>query len=458
MVSDQTGAAVPDVGLTLQNVATGEVRNGASGRAGEYTFALVPPGTYKLTAVKSGLATVVVQDIALPVNTDVRHDITLSVAQVSQQVTVEASAVQVDTETASLGQVVQERQILQLPLNGPDFLQLATLSAGVNPPATQNGQSVKQALSGGRPSLTVSVSGAREISPEFLFDGIPNKQFFYEAVGIEPPVDSIAEFKIQLGYFSPEFGLPAVINVATKSGTNAVHGAVWEFLRNDVLDARNFFDVNRHPYRQNQFGFAVGGPAIRNKLFWFGDYEGFRVRQGGTSFARVPTPAMLQGDFTGLPPIYDPSTYNAATNSRQPFLNNQIPPDKISTFAKDYNQFIPAPNSAPNASLGGVNLIGTTTHALNDTKYDIRVDVAKSQKDTFFTRFSYLNSDESGSSILPGKGTISSLHSRNAVLGWTHVFNPTLVNDFRAGLDRSFLNTSTPGGATTSPDWPTKLD
>ena len=456
-VTDPSGAPVPDVVLKLENAATGEARNGASGATGNYTFALVPPGTYRLNASKSGFGTVVVREIVVQVNSAVSTDITLGIAQISQEVTVMASPVEVDRQSASLGEVVQARQIVELPLNGRDFLQLATLSAGVNPPATQNGESTTQSLSGGRPSLTVSVSGSREISPEFLFDGIPSKQFFYGAVGIEPPVDSIAEFKIQRGYFSPEFGAPAAINVASKSGANAIHGAAWEFFRNDVLDARNFFDTSKPPYRQNQYGANAGGPVIKNKLFWFGDYEGFKVRQSGTAFNTVPTAAMLQGDFSGQPTIYDPQTYNAATNSRQPFPNNQIPADRISPFASTYNQFIPAPNSAPVASLGGANQFGQTQHILNDSKFDVRVDYSRSTTDTLMGRFSYLNSDESDGSILPYAGTISPLHSRNAVAGWTHVFSATLVNDFRVGLDRAFLNSATPQGAEANPDWPTKV-
>jgi hypothetical protein len=456
-VTDPTGATVPGVSLKLVNVATSETRTGATSASGDYIFALIPPATYKLTATKNGFSTVVVDNLVVTVNQSLRNDIMLALAQVSQEINVQAGAVAVNTENATLGSVVESMQIVQLPLDGRDFLQLATLSAGVNPPATSNGQSTTQSLSGGRASLTVSVSGSREISPEFLFDGIPNKQFFYGAVGVEPPVDSLAEFKIQQGYFSPEFGAPAAINVVTKSGTNAIHGGVWEFVRNDVLDARNFFDVTKPPYRQNQFGGNVGGPAIKNKLFWFGDYEGLRVNQSGTSYYKVPTPAELSGNFSGLPPIYDPSTWNATTQTRQQFLNNQIPLGDINSFATTYNKFIPAPNSAPLAALGNSNLVGTTLYLLDDTKYDIRVDFAKSQQDTLFSRFSLWNSDQTNTSLLPGNGNISPLHSRNAVVGWTHVFSPTLVSDFRAGLDRSFLNTQTPEGAATSPNWPNQL-
>jgi len=454
-VTDPAGATVPDVTLKLQNLATGETRTGATGPTGDYIFALIPPATYTLTATRSGFATVVVENLILDVNQTLRHDITLALGLVSQQINVQANPVQVNSENAALGSVIESSDIVQLPLNGRDFMQLATLSAGVSPPATQNGMSVANLWDAGRSAMTIAVSGSREQAPDFLFDGIPSKEFFFGMVGIEPPVDSIAEFKIQQGYFSPEFGLPAAVNVVFKSGTNTVHGGAWEFFRNDVLDARNFFDINRLPYRQNQFGANVGGPAIKNKLFWFGDYEGYREIQTSTSYAIVPTPAQLAGDFSGLPTIYDPSTWNPATQTRQPFKNNQI--TSISSFAKVYDQFIPPPNSAPIAALGNANLVGPTRYILDDTKYDIRVDLTPSQKDAIFSRFSLWNSGQETGAIFPYGATTTPMRTRNAALGWTHVFSPTLVSNFRAGLDRVWYDGLGPEGATTYPDWPTKL-
>src|SRR5579875_1242391 len=458
VVSDQSGAVIPGVTLTLKNDATGATRTTQSSASGSYTFALVPPGTYTLTAEKTGFASAVVSNIILEVNASIQRNVTMSLGQVRQQVTVEESPVHLDTSTASIGSVIKSRQIVDLPLNGRDFLQLATLSAGVNPPAIQNGESTTQgALGGGRQTETVSVSGSREISVIVMFDGIPEKQFFYGLTTLQPPVDSIAEFKIQRGYFSPQFGAPAIVNVVTKSGTNSLHGAAWEFFRNDVLDARNFFDRNLPPYRQNQFGFSMGGPAIRNKLFWMGDYEGLRVRQAGTSFYRVPTPAELAGDFSADPTIYDPSTYDPATKTRQPFPGNVIPSGRISSFAQKYNQFIPAPNSAPIASLGNANLVGPTNHVQNDDKWDVRADYDIRSYDRFFGRVSHINSAVSDLRIMPGQSTVSPLTGWNGVFGWTHVFSPTIINEFRAGVDRAFLFSSTPQGAASNPDWPTKV-
>jgi hypothetical protein len=381
---------------------------------------------------------VVINGVVVQVNSDNRQDITLKLAQVSQAVSVTAAAVAVDVESATLGQVIGSTEITELPLNGRQFLQLATLTAGVYAPGYQ---SSAEWLSGYRPSLTISVSGSRESSSEFLLDGIQSKQDFYGAIGLEPPVDSVAEFKIESGYFSPEFGLPGVTNVVIKSGTNQLHGAAWEFLRNNALDARNFFEANKGPYRQNQFGGNVGGRILKDKLFFFGDYEGLRIVQSFPEFQVVPTTAELQGDFTGLPTIYDPTTYNPTTGTAQPFPNNQIPPGDIVPFAKAYSQlWIPAPNSAPVPSLGGANLIGTNDHTQGDNKFDVKVDYVKSAKDSFFARFSLLNSSLLNTDLLPGFGSTFPMRSRNAVISWTHIFSPSVVNSFRAGLDRVFLD------------------
>ncbi len=453
VITDQSGGLVPDVAVTLRNVSTEATRTNVSDSLGSYTFSLVLPGTYEITAEKTGFAKAIVQNVVVRVDSNTRTDISLQLAEKVQEVSVTAAAVAVDAESPSLGQVIGSTQIIDLPLNGRNFLQLAALTAGAYPPAPS---SIAEGLSGGRQSITVSVSGSRESSSEFLFDGVQSKHDFYGAVGIEPPVDSISEFKIQQGYFSPQFGLPGVVNVVFKSGSNKFHGAGWEFLRNDVLDARNFFDAQKQPYKQNQFGGNLGGPILKNKLFFFGDYEGLRIRQSFTEFHRVPTQAMLQGDFSGLPTIYDPATFDPATGTKQPFPNNQIPSGRIDPFAQQYNQFIPAPNAAPDASLGGANFFGNRQFILDNNKTDFKVDYTKSQADSFFGRYSFITSPQHNTSILPGAGQTSPLRSHAGVFSWTHVFSPAIVNSFRAGLDRTFLNTFTADNYT-GPDFPSSL-
>lgn len=455
IISDQSGAVVPDVAVQVENAATGEVRSVVTSAEGRYNFPFLSPGTYKLTAKKGGFKTAVVSDLIVQVNAIARRDIQLQLGQTTQAVSVTAAPLNVNTEDATLGEVVGPKTIVSLPLNGRHFLQLGTLVPGVYAPSPQGDETT--GLTGGRAGLEIGVGGTHQGDVAFLFDGIPSKHDFYGAVGIEPPPDAIAEFKIQTGYFSPQYGLPGVVNVVLKSGSNTFHGAAWEFLRNDALDARNFFDFSVPPLKQNQFGADLGGRIIRNKLFFFGDYEGLRVRSGSsTATAIVPTTAMINGDFSGLPTIYDPSTYDPATGLMQPFANNMIPANRISDFAKKFNQFIPAPNTSPLAQFAGANLIGTTRNMRDDNKFDVKVDYAPSEKDRFFGRFSWLNSAESSTYILPGHAAGTPLQSRNAVLSWTHIFGPTLVNEARAGLDRVFLDTNRPTNSS-SPDWPTQF-
>lgn len=457
-VTDATGAVVPNVTITLINSKTNETRRSTSDELGNYRFLFVLPGTYSLQAEATGFQPVVVDDLVLRVDEKRRQDLMLQPGTVTEAIEVTASPFAVNAESPSLGNLIEERRIVELPLNGRSFLSLAYLSAGAIQPGVGNVGSVAVGLSGGRPGVAVSVSGMREGSNEILLDGIPSKHNFYSAVGVQPVLDGIAEFKVQHGYFSPEYGLPAVTNVVTKSGTNTIHGAIWEFLRNDKLDARNSFAPTRGINRQNQFGGAVGGPIVKNKVFYFGAFEGQRIRQSFPgSRTIVPTPAMLGGDFSALLPgkiISDPWTYNRASDTRLPFPGNVIPSARISPFARAFNKFIPPPTTFTE---GVFNRIVTTRLWQNDVKFDIRGDWNLSESTRLFGRASVSNSDQARTAVHPLNGTENPFNSRNAVLAWTQVINPRLVSETRLGLDRAVLFTNTPEAARSSPDWPTEL-
>jgi len=278
-VTDPSGAPVAGTNITLTSDSTGEVRQEKTDGLGNYRFAFVPPGTYSARAEKSGFTTVFVKDLILTVDADMRQDIALKVGTLTDAITVTANAVQVNAESPSLGNVIQEHTIVALPLNGRGFLELAELGAGAVNVAVSGIESNATGTGGGRPGMAVSIAGIREGSNDILFDGIPSKNDYQNMIGIQPTPDGLAEFKIQQGYFSAEYGLPVVINVVTNSGTNAIHGAAWEFLRNDKLDARRTFEIRKGPLRHNKFGVAGGGPVIKNKIFWFADYEGQQIRQ-----------------------------------------------------------------------------------------------------------------------------------------------------------------------------------
>ena len=255
-------------------------------------------------------------------------------------------------------------------------------------------------------------------------------------------MDNIAEFNVQRGYSPADTGVAGRINVVTKSGTNALHGSAWEFIRNNALDARNYFATSDLPYRQNQFGASVGGPIIRNKLFFFGDYAGFRVRQTNPALGTVPTKGMLSGDFTGLAPIIDPTT-------GMQFPNNMIPAGRISNFAKAFNNYIPAPNSTARANIAGVAPL-----VRNDNEYSARVDYSASDKDNFFGRYTYSNSSQFTGSLFPLNGKNAPLNGTNVALSWTHIFTPSLLNNFKVGLNRTINNPYLPQNAPNNTSFP----
>lgn len=459
VVTDPSGSVVSGVSITITNTATNESRRATTDGLGNYRVPFVLPGIYNVKAEMASFKTAITEGLAVRVDEQRRQDIVLQVGEVTQEVTIEANAVTVNAETPTLGNIIEQRRMVELPLNGRSFLSLAYLSAGAVQPGVGNVGSTAAGLSGGRPGVSVSISGLREGSNDILFDGVPSKHNFYSAVATQPPPEAISEFKVQQGYFSPEYGLPAVVNVVTKSGTNEFHGAAWEFLRNDALNARNTFDLRKVPTRENQYGVAAGAPILKDKLFVFGSYEGQKIRRSSTGRYIVPTPAMLQGDFSALLPtrvIYDPATFDANTGTRQPFPGNIIPAARIGSFAKTYlsNGLIPEPTGIRD---GVFNRIVTTRLTQNDYKYGIRGDWSPRDSDKIFGRLSYSDSQQQSSAVIPWNGTRFPFVSRNIASAWTHIFGAKLVNDLRFGLDRAFLNTAAPEGSPDAPDWPTKL-
>ncbi len=363
-------------------------------------------------------------------------DLVLQLGNVNESVTVSAEAAQLQTDTATMGQVIAESAVADLPLNGRNFLQLATLSAGTVP-ATSNTAAAARL---GRPTLTAHVSGGRASENSFLLDGIEMRGSRFGEISILPAPDTIKEFKIQQNYYSAEYGTSlGIVSVFTKSGANEFHGAAYEFLRNSDLDARNFFDGAAPPlYKQNQFGAVLGGAIVKNKTFFFGGYDGQRIAQSTVQFATVPSPQLLTGNFTGLAAIKDPF------NSSAPFPGNIIPGSRISKIASNFNAYIPAPNS--NSPQG--NYTGSPATTNNYNQFDTRVDHTFSQSDSMFVR--YLQSDWSivNLGLLPYSGSEYPLNGKNAVIQETHI-SPTLVNTVKLGFSRAFTE---PANQTSSTD------
>src|SRR5258707_3449265 len=326
-VTDQSGAVAPNAAVTATNTKTNVARSTTTNTAGIYSLPDLSPGTYEVKVAAAGFANIVKTNIELEVQQTARVDFTLSVGQAVQTVEVSASSNSLNTENATVGTVVEEKRISELPLNGRNFFSLVALAPNVTfgflPAQQASGR-----LGGSRSTLTTSLSGARATWANYTLDGITNPDVDFNTYILLPSVEALQEFKVQSGVYPAEFGREAgQINVSTKPGTNQYHGTLFEFLRNDKLDARAY-DFNSstrsatnpspvsQPYRQNQYGFTLGGPIQipklfngRNRLFFISNFEGNRSRQAPTAFATTLTADMRNGDFSAIPTVLqDPLT------------------------------------------------------------------------------------------------------------------------------------------------------
>jgi hypothetical protein len=436
-IQDSLGGRLPGATIVAIQAETGQKFTASSNNLGEYLLAQLPVGSYTLMVAAPNFKQSVLSGMDVHVGDRLRHDFTLQVGDATEVITVEADSGAVQLESAEIKDVVQRQQVLALPLKGRQFLDLALLTEGiVRPPGGTRGDALQQA------GTLVNVLGQRSGHNLYLLDGVTVTDEHFNNMVIAPSIDAIQEVNIQKTSYAPEFGgkSGAVINVVTRSGSNAFHGSLFEFLRNDVLDAKNFFDSPEAPippFRQNQFGAALGGPIVRNRTFFFVSYEGQRVRKSLTQTFSVPTDAMRRGDFSGLPVIYDPLS-TVAGGQRLPFVGNQIPEPLRDPVAVALLAVIPPPN------LPGIaqNLRSTETQRINTNQYSARLDHQFSGKDTAYLRASLFDArqfDPFGSgilqeSLLPGFGRSLSTHALNGVAGWTHIFRADLFNEGRFGF------------------------
>ncbi len=437
VVRDSSGAVVPGARLVVTNVATKTVRTTETNATGDFSVPFLTAGRYDLEASKAGFQTFVQRDLTLDVAQTLPIDITLKTGSVQQTVEVSGQAPALQTSDATLGQVIESQQVQNLPLNGRNFLDLASLSAGTanhEPGARDSGQ-------GG-----FSSNGGRVYDNNIMLDGVDNNNLSPDLRNgtdfmVKTPPDAIAEFKVETNGYGPEFGRGggAAVNVAMKSGTNEFHGDAWEYLRNNKLDARNFFDYaggGAPPFKQNQFGFTAGGPLVRDHTFFFGDYEGTRIRESESWFSVVPTAQEKMGNFIDgfRGTITDPST-------GLPYTNQQIPQSQLDLVALNVAKLIPDPN-LPGTSFFVYNPVRT-----NDVnQFDVRVDHQLNQATPVFGRVSYSKLNLYNPGSLPGlavgatSGATTGNNTRTTTagvaLGVTHIFSPSIVNDFRLGYGR----------------------
>ncbi|HEV2498291.1 MAG TPA: carboxypeptidase regulatory-like domain-containing protein [Terriglobia bacterium] len=460
-VTDSSGAVVPGASVTLTNVNTSARRVTVSNNVGNYTLVDILPGTYTLEARKRGFETQQQAAFTLSVNQTVTYNFTLPVGAATQTVTVSASAAKLQTASAELGSVVSPREVNSLPLNGRNFTELLALTPGVSTVNTsQNG--------GGFDTNPIgtysfpSVGGQTNRSNMFLLDGLNDLEVFNSTYTVSPIVDDIEEFKVDSHNDQAAFGgvLGGVINVVTKSGTNQLHGAGWEFLRNASLDARNPFLPNVTPYAWNEFGGDVGGPVLiphlyhgQNKTFFFGSYEGVRIHTANSSLYLIPTPAELNGDFSGLVnssgqavQLYNPFTTQPDPSNpnlllRQPFLNNQIPVTDMDPHTLALAEAIyPTPI---NTGVAGTNAENTAPKIQDSNEYNLRIDQNLGTKDSFWWRFSHVAPPGYSTGNYLDEQSSALYHAYQMGVNWTHTFGPTTVMDIEFGRNYGYEVNST---------------
>lgn len=443
-VTDSSGAVVPGAKVVVRGSTTGNiVRSVVTNSSGFAAVPLLKPDAYDVSVDKSGFQQLVHTNVVLNVGAVVHLHLSLKVGNTKQAVTVMGKAPLVNTTTGSVGQVVTNSTMEQLPLNGRNYTELGLLAAGTAPPATGGGQGV------------FSAYGLRAIANEFMLDGAVNESYMRgfdikQRDAMRPSLESIQEFKVQTGNYSAQYGSAAgaVITAVTKSGTNRIHGSAFDFLRNDALDARNYFAaVGAKPKLiRNQFGGSLGGPIKKDKAWYFGAYQGTKIITDNVFLATVPSADMKQGIF-GSTPIYDPNTTTANPSGsgyvRTQFTNNTIPSTMFDPIGLKLVQLYPDPN-LPGAANNYETTAPDTTNVNNAT---FRGDVQLTSRSSMFARLSFNLLTRSTQPALPPPAQPNVNRSErewSIGYGFTHTFSPTLINEFRFGWNRLYLNKDTP--------------
>jgi hypothetical protein len=466
-VKDASGAVVAGAAITVRNTATNGVRNATTNEDGVYSIPALVPGLYEVKAEKSGFKSASRANVELQVQQAARVDFNLEIGQVSEVVEVSSRLPLLSTEDATVGSVIEQKRITELPLNGRNFFSLVGLSPNVNIGFNQAAQAAGR-QGGTRSELTISIAGARSAWSNYTLDGITNTDINFNLYIVLPSVEALQEFKVQTGIYPAEFGRGAgQINVSTKGGSNQYHGALFEFLRNDKLDARPYFFKDpesptqtaplKAPYRQNQYGGTLSGPIVipklfngKDRIFFMANYEGFKSRRSVPSFFTTMTPEMRAGDFSAFTgALQDPNTRvrtpNASgsgfTVTSTPFAGNRIPASRINPGAKYLiDNFAPLPN-LPQTGLPNRNHQWTAKTPVDKDQFTGRIDFNENANSQWFGRYSW--TDEL--TITPGvqkNGTGLYTRAGQWVLSNTRVLSSSKVNEFRFGYNTLFNNIS----------------
>jgi hypothetical protein len=469
-ITDSTGAVIPGAHIQLANQATGIQRSAVTDANGYYSIPELQPGVYDVTVNKEGFASQKLANVHLEVNQSEALNFKMGVTASTQTVQVNADVTQINTTSATQAEVVGHSAIVDLPLNGRQFNQLTLLTPGAVP-LIQGGQQGAFTVTLGAGSVSPSVDGQRPQQNNYTMDGVLNNALFTNTFAISPPPDAIQEFNVQSHITDAQFAISsgANINLLTRSGTNDFHGAVYEFIRNNVLDATTYPATSETPYKQNQYGVFFGGPVIKNHTFFSGYWEGFRSEQTQSYLSATLTDAMRNGDFSavlgttaignddlGRPEfaneIYDPYSttvdpHNPAKIIRNPYPNNTIPQNQINQAALAIlSKYYPAPNlNVAPGILPNYAFNGNTSTAADQV--GVRIDEEFNDKNTAFFRFNRSNNNVTSPEGFPGYVGNKSNYSLAFAGGYTHIFGPDTILNLRYGYtETSFSIFDEPAG------------
>ncbi|HZQ55236.1 MAG TPA: carboxypeptidase regulatory-like domain-containing protein [Bryobacteraceae bacterium] len=476
-VTDPSGAPVPAAKVSITNSETNVSIVTQTNGQGYYSSPALVVGTYQVAVEQQGFDREVHTDIRLQVDQRAEADFSLKLGQVGQSVVVTGDVPLVNTSDATVGQVIENKRVEELPINGRSAFALIGLAANVksNAGPTQSGFADR-----GTNLSAFSINGGPTATNYFLVDGMVAIQSYYPDLNADLAVDAVQEFKVQSGTMSAQYGLTAggVINVATKSGTNQPHGSLYEFVRNNDFDSRNTFASSVAPFHYNQYGLALGAPVIipklyngRNKTFIFGNWEQWNYSMASFPITSVPTGAQRAGDFSQTfdasgrqVPIYDPATTvpNPAGSGfvRGVFPGNVIPTNRLDPVSVNILAFYPLPNRTPtNAFTNANNYIGDVTNTRRMQQYTIRVDQHFSDTDSMFARYTYFHHFDDNGAQSPWPSPVvrdrnDNFETRNSVVSETHIFSPSVVNEVLIGTARQYFpfQVDSFGGG-----WPQKL-
>ena len=435
-VSDTTGAVIQGASVVLTNNSTGVALNATSDSSGSYSFPSVPPAVYSIDISKQAFASYKISEFKVTVGQHASENAILNVSSTAS-VVVNASGLSnlLDTESNDLGTVIGPQSVQQLPLNGRNYLQLGLLSGATQPTSGAANGSIAQT---GHPGMSLNIAGNQPDYTMYVVNGLQTLGSRAGNTSLNLSVGAIDQFEVHYGFFMPDMGPnPGIVDVVTKSGTNHIHGEVYEFVRTNQMQARNYFaltgagvPIPPGPYHQNQFGFDIGGPILKEKLFYFANYEGYRQTQSALQTAHTPTSAMFSGDFSqaGVN-IYDPTTFNPATGKRSQFAGNIIPAQSIAPAAKALlSYYLPGSNLATTN-----NVTGTPQQTLNSDQFMGRIDYNLNSRNQIFAQGNWLNSPANNPGLFPGQGISFPLDTELVNLGWNWTLSSNKVNELRLG-------------------------